>query len=279
MEESNGKDPHPFEPKYLLNGFPKSGLHLIWLMMLAISIPMPPQEHWIGAWVGTFNDNSWSNEWLPLEKTLFRVSQLKNGYFLKSHCGHRPEIEQFLYYAGITHIFIYRDLRDVAVSQAFHILNEDDGLSPHPDKQAYRNLGDFSKVLRAVITGIGDWPGVIKRWEQYAPWLQVKSIYKVRFEDARHQPEQVASLILWHGLNRIASTFYEQEIPLKVEIHDALVKVMVKNSGVQTNSPTFRKGNVGDWQEHFTPEIKQAFKEADKDNWLIQLGYEDSEDW
>lgn len=272
-------DLHPFEPKYFLNGFPKSGLHLIWLMMLAISKPTPAQEHWIGAWVGTFNDNSWSNRWLPLEKVLFRVSQLRNGHFLKSHCGYRPEIEQFLYYSGITHIFIYRDLRDVAVSQAYHILNKDDGLFPHPDKDTYRSLGNFSEVLKAVIVGTGKWPGVIERWEQYAPWLDVDLVYKVRFEEARHEPEKVASGILWHGLNRIASVFYEQEIPLLQDVHDALVKTMVKNAGVRTNSPSFRKGNVGDWREHFTPEIKQMFKETDKDSWLVRLGYEDNEDW
>ncbi|OIJ18549.1 hypothetical protein BKP45_19090 [Anaerobacillus alkalidiazotrophicus] len=43
-------------------------------------------------------------------------------------------------------------------------------------------------------------------------------------------------------------------------------------------SPTFRKGQLGNWREEFDQEIKQAFKHVAGDI-LIQLGYEKDDKW
>lgn len=43
-------------------------------------------------------------------------------------------------------------------------------------------------------------------------------------------------------------------------------------------STTFRKGQIGDWQNHFKDEHKQAFKEVAGET-LINLGYENGYDW
>jgi hypothetical protein len=43
-------------------------------------------------------------------------------------------------------------------------------------------------------------------------------------------------------------------------------------------SSTFRKGIVGDWKNHMTPEHKAAFKEV-AGQLLVDLGYEADEDW
>ncbi len=40
----------------------------------------------------------------------------------------------------------------------------------------------------------------------------------------------------------------------------------------------FRKGVAGDWRQHFTPRIKKVFKDRFGDL-LLQLGYEQSDDW
>ena len=104
-------------------------------------------------------------------------------------------------------MFVYRDLRDVAVSQAHHILNEDDKRFVHPDKAAYRDLGCFSRVLRAVIEGMGNYPGVVDRWKLYAPWLDREWVCPVRFEDLIGDREGQAERILTYGLKRVASVW------------------------------------------------------------------------
>jgi hypothetical protein len=43
-------------------------------------------------------------------------------------------------------------------------------------------------------------------------------------------------------------------------------------------SYTYRKGEAGNWREHFTPEHKDLFKQIAGDL-LLQLGYETSQEW
>jgi sulfotransferase 6B1 len=43
-------------------------------------------------------------------------------------------------------------------------------------------------------------------------------------------------------------------------------------------STTFRKGQIGDWHNHFSEQHKAAFKQVAGEA-LIQLGYETNYDW
>ena len=55
--------------------------------------------------------------------------------------------------------------------------------------------------------------------------------------------------------------------------------VMVEEMARKDPSPTFRKGNSGEWREHFTPKVKAAFKAQGGGDWLQQYGYEAAKDW
>lgn len=267
-----------FDLKFYMNGFPKSGLHFATLMMQPIVRPLPADGFWDKPWAGTFRHNSWSDEWAPLEQILFKVGRIQAGYYLKAHCGYREEIERFTYYSGIAHVFIYRDLRDVVVSQAHHIQHEDDKRFAHPDKEMYRKLGGISEIITACITGLDRYPGVMQRWELYAPWLDVPWVHKVRFEDMRADAEKAAAGLLRYGLNRVAQIFGH-----KVIVDDGVFAVvtglMAESAGQTERSATFRKGAVGGWREHFTEEHKRLFKERDTGGWLESLGYAEGEDW
>jgi hypothetical protein len=50
------------------------------------------------------------------------------------------------------------------------------------------------------------------------------------------------------------------------------------NSVASSKSPTFRRGEVGSWQDHFTSAHKSLFKEQAGDL-LVKLGYEASDGW
>jgi hypothetical protein len=51
-----------------------------------------------------------------------------------------------------------------------------------------------------------------------------------------------------------------------------------REQGKEDTKSHFRKGVAGDWQNAFTPPVKQRFKDL-YGNLLIQLGYEKSLDW
>ena len=73
----------------------------------------------------------------------------------------------------------------------------------------------------------------------------------------------------------------------------ATIKAIVEHIGIElpqeaieeiaattfyTRARTFRKGQIGEWRNHFTEEHKQAFKEIYGDL-LVKLGYEKDCDW
>lgn len=269
----------PFEalrPKWVLNGFPKSGLHLAECMLLPVATPQPADGLFRDHWVGTFNGNAWTNEWLPLRTICARLARLQAGRLVKGHLGHDPDLEQFLYLSGAAVVFIYRDLRDVAVSQTHHIRNPDDHRFEHPDKAIYQKI-TFDEALSAVILGMGPYPGVIDRWEQYAPWLDCEWVLKMPFERMRSEPAAAAREILEYGLRRVSGSI-GLDMRLDAETYEAMVETMTHASEQREASPTFRRGESGAWREAFTDTHVQLFKEVDRD-WLVSLGYEETEDW
>jgi len=265
-------------PKFVLNGFPKSGLHLAELMVSPVVRAQENDPLFSDAWVGTFNGHAWTNEWLPLRAITYRLARVQAGRYVKGHCGHRDEIEQFSYYSGAAVVFIYRDLRDVAVSQAHHILNPDSRQFKHPNKAIYEELGSFDAVLAAVIEGLGPYPGVLERWALYAPWLDCEWVLAMPFERMRNEPERASAEILEYGMRRVIAS-----VGLEMRLDDAqfaeMVRTMALASQQRQLAANFRKGNVGGWREAFTPEHKKLFKAHDRDGWLVRLGYEVGDGW
>ena len=271
--------------KYYLNGFPKSGLHLLDLLIRPLALPMP-YDQFIAPWVGTFAANSWRYEHLPLNQTTFGIGRTLEGFFTKGHLGYLPLFEQFLFYLGIGHIFIYRDFRDVAVSQTYHLLYETAGDNSkdmkvalkHPGKEELKQLGGFDEMLMGIIGGIAVYPGVMARWEQYSRWLEVNWVLSLKFEDARLDPHGTAEKVIEYTIERMGNIL--TKVPtINKAIKREMVDAMVKSSRQTHKSLTFRKGAVGDWKDHFKEEHVAAFKLSDRTNALVSLGYEEDEDW
>lgn len=267
-----------FQAKWYLNGFPKSGLHWIVGLLGPLSKPVDLDPVWSTAWSGSFREHAWSEDWIPSTAILYRTGRLTDGRFVLAHCGYKPEIERFIWYLGAAMVFIYRDFRDVAVSQAHHILDDDDERFIHSDKDYYRQMDGFDEVLEAVIVGTEKWPGIFQRWRHYAGWLDVDWVHRVSYEDIDADPWAAAYALAGYGFRRMAGVY---GLDLQLEPMDviALADKMVVNGNRHDSSPNFRRGGTGHWREYFTPEIKTAFKEADRDGWLVKLGYEVDDGW
>jgi len=263
-----------FPPQYLINGFPKAGLHLIEQMVAQVVPPMPSCHLHTSPWVGTFLHNSWTNDRGSMPQLYYRLARLTAGHYMKGHCGYLPEVATFCDRAGIGVIFVYRDLRDVAVSQAHHTLNPSP-LTKHEDKGFFAKMG-FDDTLLACIEGIGPYPGIVSRWEQYAGWLD-EDVLHIKFEDVREDPLGVAEWIVQYGVKQVTGIF-EIEIEFGDELSE-LTDKMVAAQADRKKSATFRKGKVGGWREVFKPEHIEAFKRTGGADWLVRLGYEENEEW
>lgn len=272
-----------YDLKLFINGFPKSGLHLLELLVRPLLERVPnPDGGFMAAphWSGTFHGNSWTNERVPMERVTFKIGRCAPGQYLKGHCGHGKALELFMWLMGIGHIFVYRDPRDVAVSQTYHIGTA--GATQelmHPEPELYEALGGFDEQLEAVIVGLGKYPGVMDRWIHYAGWLDVGWTMSVRFEDLRKWPSEMSEIILRYVLERTLAVFGDRlEIENEEWVKNTTTE-MVKLSERTELSPSFRKGSVGGWRTHFTERHIQLFKETDTENWLVRLGYEETADW
>lgn len=271
--------PEVLRPRFYVSGMPKTGLNLFTLMVNAVCEPYDPAIFLrLDRWVGGLMGNSFTRRLHDQEYELWAMSLLPPGFYCQGHCPWYQEMDSLLKWSGIGHVFIVRDWRDVAVSQAYHIF-DDSGERFHMGRDAYRLLGGMDEVLKAVIVGMGPFPGVMDRWADYAPWLESEHTLVVRYEDAVADPQAVAEKILEHGLDKVQALKKAGTFRVERTLFDKAVKGMVK-VGQQTDlSPTFRKGKPGEWRETFTEEHKDLFKETDSEGWLVKLAFEDEEDW
>jgi hypothetical protein len=272
-KDAGGSREVQIRPRIYLNGFPKSGLHLAVLMGRVLAHE-PACDY---PWAGSFKLNGWSSHWLTDYQIYPNLSRLQDNTWLKGHCGYKSEIEQYLYRHGVSKVFVYRDLRDVLVSQAYHVLAEDEETFKHPDHAMFRQMDTFEDVLMACLTGVGPFSGLFERWELYAPWLWINWVFAVRFEDMIEEPKQTARSFIRYAYDRM-SHVHGARVQIPDKVMDNATVLMLGAMKVKENSLTFRKGKIGEWKKEFTPKVTEEFKRRGG-RWLIELGYEEDDNW
>ena len=258
-------------PKIYINSFPKSGTHLAILITAHMARIQKPKH-----WLGSFLDHSWSDRWAPEEKIMGVIDGQHPGTWMMGHMGHKPEIERAFDNAGTCMLFVYRDLRDVAVSLTYHIENPDDKHFKHLGKALYMAMPSHEDRIRAVIEGVDGYPGVVDRWALYAPWLDVDWVLPVRYEDMRERPHEVANRVVDYVIQR---TFEQAGLPPLVIADDykQAIHRAIEQMGTTEHSGSFRAGRVGDWRDEFTPDLLDVFHQVGGDDWIERLGYGEEE--
>jgi hypothetical protein len=254
-------------PRLYVNGFPKAGLHLAELMVSTLFKPANPGHNWYGT-------NAWTAETLRLDKAVV-MAIVKPGHYLKGHSGWSAELNKMMVGLQVGMVFVYRDLRDVVVSQAYHILSKNPNLI-HPARELYSK--DLQSVMCEVIAGVGDKDGIMARWQSFAPWLDLTWVFPVKYADLLHRPEKVASRFFDYILSLRLTYDGIDAMQVDRAYKNKLVQAMVNNMH-NTHTVTYRKAKTRQWRYEFTPEHVQLFKQYDPQNVLMQLGFEKRQDW
>jgi hypothetical protein len=175
----------------------------------------------------------------------------------------------FLTGSGRVNYFIYRDPRDMLVSQVFFAtdMHEEHGMHDY-----YNSLPDFAARLRVAITGI-DRDGLYmvsikQRYEGVFAWLETPGVLCLRFEDLINNRDAALNAML----DEVEKTGYH--IPTTREQAFSILVEAIQ----PRKSHTFRSGKTGGWREHFTDEHKTLFKDLAGDL-VVRLGYEKTNDW
>jgi len=165
--------------------------------------------------------------------------------------------------------FIYRDPRDMLVSQVFFATDMHKGHGMH---DYYQSLPDFDARLKVAITGIDqDGLKMVSVCERYAgvfEWLAQPHVMCIRFEDLINNRDKT----LLAMLDQVEKTSYKIPTPREKALEILVEAINPKKSH------TFRSGKTGGWVDHFSDENKALFKEVSGDL-LERLGYEKGNNW
>jgi len=252
-------------PPIFGNSKPKSGSHLL-LQILSGFTQIMPYRYVDADPIRTIRAKGGKRN---ADEILADLKSVPAGVIGWGYVDATPENAAFLTGSGRANFFIYRDPRDMLVSQVFFAtdMHEEHGMHAY-----YNSLPDFGARLNVAITGI-DRDGlrmvsVKQRYEGVFAWLEQKNVMCIRFEDLINNRD--ATLLAM--LAEVEKTGYKIPTPREKALAVLVDAIQPKKS------LTFRSGKTGGWTQHFTEEHKKLFKEVAGDL-LVRLGYEKNNDW
>lgn len=252
-------------PPIFANSKPKSGSHLLLQVMNGLTQIMPYK--YVDA--DPVRTITYASRRKTKDEILADLKRTPKGVIGWGYVDATPENASFLTSAGRVNYFIYRDPRDMLVSQVFFAtdMHEEHGMHEY-----YNSLPDFGARLNVAITGI-DRDGlkmvsVKQRYEGVFAWLEQKNTMCIRFEDLINNRDAT----LLKMLDEVEKTGYKIPNPREKALAVLVDAIQPKKSH------TFRSGKTGGWTQHFTAEHKKLFKEVAGDL-LVRLGYERDNEW
>jgi len=252
-------------PPIFGNAKPKSGSHLL-LQVLNGFCRIMPYRYVEAEPIRTITKEGRRKK---DEEVLDELTRIPRGVIGWGYVEATPENVSFLTRPGRVNYFIYRDPRDMLVSQVFFAtdMHEEHGMHDF-----YQSLPDFDARLKVAITGIDEeglkMVSVKQRYEGVFAWLATPGVMCIRFEDLIQQRDVTLNAML----DEVEKTGYQIPTPRQRALSALVEAIQPKKSH------TFRSGQVGGWRQYFTDQHKRLFKEVAGDL-LVRLGYEVSNDW
>jgi len=252
-------------PPMFGNSKPKSGSHLL-IQVLAGFTRILPYTYVQAPPVRTIAREGGRR---APEQVLADLKRIPRGVIGWGYVEATPENTAFLCQPGRINYFIYRDPRDMLVSQVFYATDMYEGHGMH---DYYTTLSDFGARLKVAITGI-DQDGmymvsVRERYEGVFRWLEQPQVMSLRFEDLVDRRDETLGAMLDH-VERMGTRL---PMPREQALGHLVEAIQPRKSR------TFRSGKTGGWREYFTEPHKRLFKEVAGDL-LVRLGYEPDNDW
>lgn len=252
-------------PPIFGNSKPKSGSHLL-SQILGGFTQIMPYQYVEAEPIRTIEKNGRRRTQAEILRDLKRIPRGIIGW---GYVDATAENAAFLTQAGRVTYFIYRDPRDLLISQVFFAtdMHEEHGMHDF-----YNSLPDFNERLKVAITGI-DRDGlkmvsVKQRYEGVFGWLAQKNAMCLRFEDLINNRDATLNKML----DEVEKTGYQIPTPREKSLAILIEAIQPKKSH------TFRAGATGSWKKYFTEEHKKLFKDVAGDL-LVRLGYEKDNGW
>jgi hypothetical protein len=221
----------------VLNGAPKGGS--TWLVLIVQAMKLfqrIPDE---------YQDGQWSNSSIcedEIANFLDRVDYQEQNYFCKQHWFNENNFAELnlLAVPNLKMVNIIRDVRDVLVSRYFHDLRlnltKADNIDDYYDMIGRRNMQQY---MQYHISWHSD-------QQELQPFLCSYERLHSNFA------EQLQELIAYLGLSHLIS---------EAEIAEIQGKTSFSSRQETGDGKFFRKGIVGDWENHLSPAIIEDLRQ------------------
>ena len=185
----------------------------------------------------------------------------------KMHIRGSPNNVATLRAAGLRYAVLYRDLRDVAVSHVFYVRQ----VPWHPEYPLYTNCSledGLSLFAERTLLQFAEW---VRSWHENA---DPESCLILKYEDMLSDSAAALALVARH----FQLDDSEAVVSSIADAHSFQRLSGGRAQGEADSASFFRKGVAGDWRSHFTPPLRDAYKER-IGSLLIDLGYEQDFSW
>jgi len=252
-------------PPIFGNAKPKSGSHLLLQILDGITQIMP-YKYVQAEPIRTIRRDGGRK---PGDEILAELRRIPRGVIGWGYLEATPGNVEFLCRPDRVNYFIYRDPRDLLVSQVFFATEMHAGHAMH---EHYKALSDFGERLKVAIAGV-DRNGlrmvsVKQRYDGVFQWLEQSQVLCVRFEELVMNRQATLAAMIDH----VKQTGYEMPTP-----RDQALASLV-GAITPEKSRTFRSGQPGVWRQFFADEHRRLFKDVAGDL-IVRLGYEKTNDW
>ena len=255
---------HLHRAAVIANSFPKSGTHLLIQILQAI-----PNIRDLGNFIVSRPSLTYK------ERNHIKIVDSINNTFenelVSAHITYHDDYLKFLKEKKSVVYFIYRDPRDVVISEAEYLFSMNKFHYLHKYFKRIPDLNNrikFSMLGDEYINTGRNYKNIKERYLEYYQWIQSEYCYSIKYED----------LI---GINKEKEIYNMFEYYLSCNNSDFDIDVMVKKalSLIEPRkSHTFRRGGSCNWKSLFSDENKKLFKNT-TDNLLVDLDYETNNNW
>jgi len=251
-------------PPVLVNSFPKSGTHLLKQVFEPLGFDDYLQH--------PSSLPSFPHKVREEERDIKDINNIVNNELICAHFFSREKLTNWISKMNIIHFFIYRDLRDVVLSEMFYLKSIN---KLHALHLVFKNLENDNQRIKFAIMGNDyiqtkyPYPNISERFAWYKAWISDPFCYDLKFEDlinTETQHEEVLKIITHLKFRGV-----------KIDSINKYVSMSLDNLQPK-NSHTYRKGGRGNWKSHFTKEHCNIFKKYAGDL-LIELDYEKDLEW
>ena len=238
------------QPPIIANSFPKSGTHLLTQILSSLNNPKDWGQFLASSPSITLKENSSS----LMAK---RINRLLPGEIASAHLYYSSKVSEAIKNNNARHYFIYRDPRDICISEAFYIKDMNKWHKLH---KYFSQLNTDAERIDLAINGLPQssgiiYPNIVERFAKYKAWIDDTNTLCVKYEDFQSDKrESTVRKIIEHNINHTSK---------KIDVDKATIIALECIKPYKSH--TFRTGRTNQWKSIFTSKQKKRFRELGED--------------